>query len=90
MVSGIRLAQLSDEDKSILNDVLDETADWVTEQIVSSEAQLVGWFREQGTDVNEVDRTPFIQAVAPALTTGDLPFSVELYEKLQSIPDAGQ
>ena len=89
VVSGIRLTQLSDEDRSILNDVLDETANWVTEQIVSSEAELVGWFREQGTNVNEVDRAPFIEAVAPALTTGDLPFSVELYESLQAIPDAG-
>ncbi|WP_420432621.1 hypothetical protein [Candidatus Poriferisocius sp.] len=80
---------MSDEDRSILNDVLDETANWVTEQIVSSEAELVGWFREQGTNVNEVDRAPFIEAVAPALTTGDLPFSVELYESLQAIPDAG-
>ena len=88
VVSGIRLTQLNDEDRAILDDVLDETADWVTEQIVASEADLVGWFREQGTNVNEVDRAPFIEAVAPALTTGELPFSVELYESLQSIPDA--
>lgn len=88
VVSGITLSSLSDEDKAILDDVLDETADWVTEQIVQSEADLVGWFREQGVAVNEVDRAPFIAGVAPALTAGDLPFSQDLYEALQAIPDA--
>ena len=88
VVSGIRLAQLSDEDRAILQEVLEETADMVTEEIVASEAELVGWFREQGTNVNEVDRAPFIAAVAPALTAGDLPFSKELYDALQAIPDA--
>ncbi len=88
VVSGLRLMQLSDEDREILHGVLDETADWVTEQIVASEAELVGWFRDQGVNVNEVDRGPFIAAVAPALTAGDLPFSTELYERLQAVPDA--
>lgn len=88
VVSGIRWSQLSDEDKKILDEVLDETADWVTEQIVMSETDLVDWFREQGNNVNEVDRAPFIEAVAPALTAGDLPFSTELYNDLQAIPDA--
>ncbi|MEM7046723.1 MAG: sialic acid TRAP transporter substrate-binding protein SiaP [Pseudomonadota bacterium] len=87
VVSGIRLAQLSDEDREILEGVLDETADWVTEQIVASEASLADWFREQGTNVNEVDRGPFIAAVAPALTAGGLPFSEEDYRELQAIPD---
>ncbi len=88
VVSGFRLGQLSDEDKAALDSVLDETALQVTDAIVASEADLVGWFREQGANVNEVDRGPFIEAVAPALTAGDLPFSTELYENLQAIPDA--
>ena len=88
VVSGIRAASLSAEDKEILYGVLDETADFVTDAIVASEAELVGWFRDQGVNVNEVDRAPFIAAVAPALTGGDLPFSTELYNALQEIPDA--
>ncbi|WP_136440430.1 sialic acid TRAP transporter substrate-binding protein SiaP [Pacificoceanicola onchidii] len=88
VVSGIRLSMLSDEDKQILDAVLDETADMVTEAIVASEAELVGWFRDQGVNVNEVDRAPFIEAVAPALTTGDLPFPTDLYNALQTLPDA--
>ena len=87
VVSGLTLDKLSAADRRILDEILDETADWVTDQIVASEAELVGWFRSQGTTVNEVDRGPFIAAVAPALTAGDLPFSKDLYERLQAIPD---
>lgn len=88
VVSGITMSDLNEEDRAILDGVLEETAEWVTEQIVASEAELVGWFREQGTNVNEVDRAPFIEAVAPALVADGMPFSKELYEKLQAIPDA--
>lgn len=88
VVSASRLSQLSAEDRKILGDVLVETGRWVTGQIVKSESELADWFREQGVRVNEVDRAPFIAAVAPALVTGDLPFSKEVYERLQAIPDA--
>ncbi len=88
VVSGIRLARLSAEHKAALVGVLKETADWVTDQIVKSENDLVGWFRSKGTKVNVVDRAPFIKAVAPALTAGKLPFSKEQYNRLQAIPDA--
>lgn len=88
VVSGIRLARLSAEHKAALAGVLKETADWVTDQIVKSENDLVGWFRSKGTKVNVVDRAPFIKAVAPALTAGKLPFSKEQYNRLQAIPDA--
>lgn len=88
VVSGVRLGQLSDADKALLRDVLVETADWVTEQVVASEAELADWFRAQGVEVNEVDRAPFIAAVAPEYAKGDLPFSKTLYDRLQAIPDA--
>lgn len=88
VVSGPRLAQLSEEDAAILDEVLGETALQSTEAIIAAEATLVEWFREQGINVHEVDRAPFIETVAPALTSGDLPFIGELYEQLQAIPDA--
>ena len=88
VVSGVRLAQLSEDHKAALKAVLVETADWVTDKIVQSESELVGWFRDQGVSVNEIDRSTFIAAVAPALTDGDLPFTKEQYERLQAIPDA--
>lgn len=88
VVSGVRLASLSDEDRAILDGVLDETIAWSTDQIVEAEGQLADWFRDQGVTVNEVDRAPFIEAVSPALKSDDLPFSAELFEALQAMPDA--
>ena len=88
VVSGLTLGKLSDEDKAALDAALDATADQVTAAILESESNLVGWFREQGATVNEVDRAPFIAAVAPALTAGDLPFEASLYNDLQAIADA--
>ncbi|OAN69174.1 sialic acid TRAP transporter substrate-binding protein SiaP [Rhodobacteraceae bacterium EhC02] len=88
VVSGLRLSSMSEEDRATLNEVLIETADMATNDIKAAEAELVAWFRSEGITVNEVDRAPFIAAVAPALTSGDLPFPAELYEKLQAIPDA--
>ena len=38
--------------------------------------------------VNEVDRGPFIEAVRPALVSDDMPFSKDVYERLQAIADA--
>ena len=88
VVSSHVLDRLSAEDKEILYAILEETADTVTEAIVAAEAELVEWFRSQGVRVNEVDRSPFIAMVAPALTAGGLPFSKDLYEKLQAVCDA--
>lgn len=88
VVSGSRLASMSSEDQAILKGVLEETANMVTDDIIKSEADLVGWFRDQGVTVNEVDRGPFIAAVAPAYAEGGLPFSKDLYDQLQAIPDA--
>ena len=85
VVSGF--SPLSADDKAILTEVLQESADWVTEQIVASEQELVGWFKEQGTNVNEVDREPFMAVVKPALLGGDMPFGKDVYERLQAIPD---
>lgn len=88
VISATSQSQLSAEDLQILDEVLKEAADWTTDAIVASEDELVSWFREQGITVNEVDRAPFIAAVAPALKADGLPFSQELYEQLQAIPDA--
>ena len=87
VVSGIGLMRMSEEDKNLLYGVLKESADWVTEQIVQSEKDLVQWFRDKNIKVNEVDRTPFIEAVKPALTAGKMPFSKDVYNRLQAIKE---
>lgn len=87
IVSGSLLERLSEEDSNTLRTVLADAADWVTEQIVQSEAELVAWFRAEGVNVHEVDRLPFIDEVRPALLSDDMPFSQETYERLQAIED---
>lgn len=86
VISSRRLAQLSEEDQAAVLTALRETADWVTDEIENAEGELVEWFEGEGITVNEVDRAPFIAAVAPALTGGDMPFDAELYERLQALP----
>jgi tripartite ATP-independent transporter DctP family solute receptor len=85
VVSGKRLKKMDEADRVILREVLDEAARWSTEQIVKAENELAAWFREQGTTVNEVDREPFMAAVAPALTGDDVPWSKDIYDRLQAI-----
>lgn len=88
VVSAVRLAKMSDADKEALRDILTESSDWVTGQITKAESELADWFRGQGVAVNEVDRAPFIAAVAPEYGKGGLPFDKATYDRLQAIPDA--
>lgn len=85
LVSPATKAKLGPDNMAKLEAVLQEGALWASEEIVQSETDLVSWFRDQGTAVNEVDRAPFIEAVAPALTGPDMPWDAEVYKKLQAI-----
>jgi len=85
VMSTHRLNKLSKEDQKIIIDSLKKSANWATEQVISAEAELVAWFRSKGVTVNEVNRTPFIDAVAPALNKGNLPFTSAHYKQLQEI-----
>ncbi|RPE62952.1 tripartite ATP-independent transporter DctP family solute receptor [Pacificibacter maritimus] len=86
IVSPMTKAKLGD-DYAKLETSLQGSAGWATDAIVASEEELVGWFKDQGTNVNEVDRAPFIEAVAPALTSADMPWDASIYERLQAIED---
>lgn len=84
VVSPITLNKLgSDSDK--LMSALQTAAKEASEAIVSSEKELVGWFRSQGIKVNEVDRAPFMAAVKPMLTAEGTPWSKDIYLRLQDI-----
>ena len=88
IVAGSTLDSMDEGDRQILIEVFREAADKATEQIIEAENTLADWFREQGNNVNEVDREPFIAAVKPRLTSDDMPWPVEIYERLQAIEDA--
>ena len=85
LVSPVTIAQLGEEDTELLYEALREAAAWATQEIVNSEAELVQWFRDEGVTVNEVDRAPFIEAVAPALTSDQVPWDASVYERMQAI-----
>ena len=88
VISGMRASGMSEEDKALLVEVLQESADWASSQIEQAENELADWFREQGVNVHEVDRAPFIEAVRPALLDDDRPWEADVYERLQAIEDA--
>ena len=86
VVSPVTLGKMGD-DGQLLLDALAEAAAATSEEIVQSEAELVSWFRDQGVNVNEVDRAPFMAAVSPMLTSGNVPWDKEIFERLQAIQE---
>lgn len=85
LISPSTVGKLGEENMAKLDAAIAEAAEWASNEIVKSENELASWFREQGVTVNEVDRTPFIDAVAPALKSEDMPWSAETFERLQAI-----
>ena len=86
VVSPITMSKLGDDADKLLQALRNAAAE-SSDEIVQSEADLVAWFRGEGVTVNEVDRAPFIAAVAPSLTSADVPWSSDIYDRLQAIKD---
>ncbi|OSQ48330.1 sialic acid TRAP transporter substrate-binding protein SiaP [Thalassospira alkalitolerans] len=84
LISQQTMNKLGD-DAPKLQQALKDAAAWCSEEIYTSEGNLVEWFRDQGVTVNDVDRGPFIDAVAPALTGSDMPWEPSVYERLKAI-----
>lgn len=73
------------DDFDTLNTVLKESAAKYSDEIYTSEQDLVAWFREQGTKVNEVDKKPFKDAVTPMLTADGVPYTLDHFNRLGAI-----
>jgi tripartite ATP-independent transporter DctP family solute receptor len=86
VVSPVTLSKMGDDGQALL-DALAQAASSTSDEIVASEAELADWFREQGVTVNEVDRQPFMDAVSPMLTGADVPWSPEIFARLQAIEE---
>jgi len=85
ITSGSAMEQLGD-DAPIVDGVLKEAAAGVSDAIFQAEKDLVQWFRDQGIQVNEVDRKPFQDAVLPKLTDWDkVPYTKEQFDRLQAL-----
>lgn len=85
IVAGRLSDSMGDKDYEILMTVLDEAAAGASDDIRKSELELVDWFREQGVTVNEVDRTPFREAVAGDLNGPDASWDRETFDRLQAL-----
>jgi len=86
LVSPVTLGKMGDDADKLLA-ALREASAATSDEIVQSEKDLVGWFKEQGVSVNTVDRKPFMDAVAPLLQGNDVPWEKEVLAKLQAIQE---
>ncbi|SFP93862.1 sialic acid TRAP transporter substrate-binding protein SiaP [Tranquillimonas alkanivorans] len=85
IVGGPTWGSMDAADQEALSAAIDNAAVCATEAIRNQEAELADWFREQGVNVNEVDRGPFIEAVK-AMHMGDMAtWDQETYDRLQAI-----
>lgn len=74
------------DDADVVEEILKEAAAQVSQNIYDSEQSLVQWFRDQGINVNEIDKGPFQEAVKPMLTDPDqVPYEMEHFERLQAL-----
>lgn len=72
----------SDTVKAVIQEALAKNAD----EIAQSEIDLVQWFKDQGIQVNEVDKAAFQAAVEPVVTDPSrVPFTVDQYNRLQAL-----
>jgi len=85
LIGGPTWSRLSKEDQTIISDVLREAASGASADIIASEKELVGWFREKGIKVHELDRQPFIDIVKPKILKGDWPWEARHIEELLSL-----
>ena len=74
------------DDSDAVREVLNEAATKVSDSIYQAETDLISWFRDEGTQVNEIDRKPFQDAVLPKLTDWDnVPYDKEQFDRLQAL-----
>ncbi|QOR38991.1 sialic acid TRAP transporter substrate-binding protein SiaP [Billgrantia diversa] len=77
--------RLSEEDRQVFREVYQEAGERITQDIQQQEKDLVSWFEEQGTTVNEVDTEPFREAVMPHHNGEAATWDQETYDRLQAL-----
>ncbi|HEV7368084.1 sialic acid TRAP transporter substrate-binding protein SiaP [Arenibaculum sp.] len=77
--------QLSEEDRKIFTEVLQEAAAKSNADIVAAEEELVTGFEKMGATVNKVDRAPFREMVMKVHLGPDVPWSKDQYDRLQAL-----
>ncbi|TIM71970.1 MAG: DctP family TRAP transporter solute-binding subunit [Mesorhizobium sp.] len=85
IVSQSRWSQLSDEDKAIFTEVMQEAAARATKIIVDREKALVETFKERGLTVTEVDRADFEKNVMEKVTFDEFGYRKEDWEAIRAV-----
>ncbi len=78
-------SDLSDEDKAIFTEVMQEAARRATEKIVAREQELVDVFKERGINVVEVDRADFESNVREKVAFEDFGYREEDWKAIQAV-----
>ena len=85
IVGGPTWNKLSDGDRKIFQDVLQEAAQRCTAQIVDIEKGLAAEFEKRGKTVIRVDRKPFRDATVKLHNGPDATWPKDVYDKLQAL-----
>lgn len=85
IVGGPTWDAMSEEDRAALTDVTQQTSVCATDQIIEQEQETVQFFKDEGVQVNEVDRGPFIEAVKKLHNGPAASWDQETYDRLQAI-----
>ncbi|WP_292400082.1 sialic acid TRAP transporter substrate-binding protein SiaP [Mesorhizobium sp.] len=85
IISASRWASLSDEDKKIFTEVMQEAAARATAKIVAREKELVQVFKDRGITVTEVDRADFEKNVLEKVTFEEFGYNKADWEAIRAI-----
>ncbi|MGF9758925.1 sialic acid TRAP transporter substrate-binding protein SiaP [Microvirga sp. 0TCS3.31] len=85
VVSANLWKKLSDEDKKIFSEVAQEAATRATNEIQAKEKELVGFFKDKGLTVSEVDKEDFKQNVLKNVTFESFGYRKADYDRIQAI-----
>ena len=85
VVSGQVWSKLSDADKKIFGDVMEEAADKTGREIIASEARLVDEFKKKGNNVIVVDKAAFRDAVLKSTKPADQGYRQQDYDRIVNI-----
>ena len=85
IVGGPTWSKLADGDRKIFDEVLKESSDRCTKEIVDIEAKLATEFEKRGKTVLRVDRKPFREAVMKLHNGPDATWPKDVYDRLQAL-----
>ena len=85
VVSQSAWAKLSDADKAIFTEVMQEAAARATAQIVAREAELVQVFKDRGLTVTEIDRADFENTVMEKVTFEEFGYRKQDWEAIRAV-----